>query len=373
MRSEPDTRALDGTISRAEVAEFRRREASSRRWNDMTGLAMGAIVVIGVLVGGVPLLGILLTARSGGFEPAALLFPVVVFGAATLAVLLARHVGWVSWTRRLRLYRFAEANGFRYDEPADSVDYPGAAFDVGSSRSRDACFRSVDGPLVEFGSYQWTVGSGKSRRTYRIGYAAMRLERPLPHMVLDARGNNGLFGAGIIPFAFDRDQVLSLEGDFDRFFTLYCPNRYERDALYVFTPDVMALLVDDSSRLDVEIVDDWVFFYSTIPFEFTDPREWRSLFRIHDTLVAKLHRSAGRYRDERVPGQDPASVLSNASLGALSGAAPSSAAGVGAPSPAPRRYVVGSGGRRLRRGTPWLAIIVTVTIGVAWLALQFIR
>lgn len=360
---------------RTEVAEFRRREASSRRWNDMTGLAIGAIVVIAVLVGGIPLLGILLNISAGGFQASSLVFPAVVFGAATLAVLLARQIAWASWSRRLRLHRFAEANGFRYDEPGTPIDYPGSAFSVGSSRSCDARFSSVDVPLVEFGSYQWTVGSGKSRQTYRIGYAAMLLERPLPHMVLDARGNNGFFGAGIIPFAFDRDQVFSLEGDFDRHFTLYCPSRYERDALYIFTPDVMALLIDESSLLDVEIVDDWVFFYATTPFDFTEPREWRRLFRLHDTLVAKLHRASGRYRDDRVSGQDPASLPGAALPGALglsSDANPSS--GTSGPATTPsRRYVVGPGGRRLRRGTPWLAIIGAVVIGIVWIAAQLIR
>ena len=275
-----------------------------------------------------------------------------------------RLAAWFTWARRVRRTRFAEANGYVYDEPADDVGgrYPGTAFSVGSSRSRDESFRTVDPPFVEFGRYQWTVGSGKSRRTYRIGFAAMRIERPLPHMVLDARGNNGIFGAGIIPFSFDRDQVLSLEGDFDRFFTLYCPADYERDALYVFTPDVMALLIDEAALLDVEIVDDWVFLYSTTPFDLDDPSTWRRLHRIDDTLVAKLRRVAGRYRDDRVAGQD-AVVLET-----LSPSSPTSQ-----PSPARRRYVVGQEGRRLRRSPPWLAVAVVGVLAAFWIAAQILR
>jgi hypothetical protein len=379
MTAEPDTRALAWTPSRAEVAEFRRRESSSRRWNDLTGLAIGAIVVVAVLVGGVPLISTVLLAIDSGLDLGALLFPLVVFGAAALAVLLARQVGWASWSRRLKLYRFAEDNGLRYDEPADDVGYPGAAFHVGSSRSRDLCFRTVDGPTAEFGTYRWTVGSGKSRRTYSIGYAAVRLERPLPHLVLDARGNNGFFGVGIIPFAFDRDQVLSLEGDFDRYFTLYCPSHYERDALYVFTPDIMALLIDESSWLDVEIVDDWMFFYATRPFDVEDAATWRRLFRLHDVLVGRIRRTADRYRDDRVPGQDteyawptaaaggdPAAVTGTG--GASAGAPPMQAA-----HPVPRRLVVAPDGRRLRRGTPWAAIVAVVVLGGGWILLQLIR
>ncbi len=45
------------------------------------------------------------------------------------------------------------------------------------------------------------------------------------------------------------DQVLPLEGDWDRHFTLYCPEGYERDALQVMTPDVMAAMIDGAQRL----------------------------------------------------------------------------------------------------------------------------
>ena len=124
----------------------------------------------------------------------------------------------------------------------------------------------------------------------------------LPHMVLDATANNGLFGTSTLPISFDRAQVLSLEGDFDRYFTLYCPRDYERDALYVFTPDLLALLIDESRHFDVEIVDDWMFVYSATRFDMTDPGTLRRLFRIVDTVGAKTLRQTARYADGRASG-----------------------------------------------------------------------
>ena len=70
-------------------------------------------------------------------------------------------------------------------------------------------------------------------------------------MVLDSRDNNGLVGGATLPATFRRDQVLSLEGDFNRYFTLYCPRQYERDALYVFTSDLISLLNDEADPFDV--------------------------------------------------------------------------------------------------------------------------
>lgn len=62
-----------------------------------------------------------------------------------------------------------------------------------------------------------------------------------------------MFGLTGVAGLFARDQVLSLEGDFDRYFTPYCPKQYERDALSVFTPDLMALCIDEAAPFDIEI------------------------------------------------------------------------------------------------------------------------
>lgn len=380
MISAADTAALTADVARGELVAFRAREAKSRRWNDSSWIAIGIVIVIGVVVGGMPLVNAVIGLADGEFSLGSLLFPTAVFGAAAIVAVVIRAASWGTWERRFRLTRFAEANGLYYHEPADEAPYQGAAFGLGRSRSRDAVFTTTDGPAAEFGSYRWTTGSGKHSRTHRIGYVALQLERPLPHMVLDARGNNRFFASGVIPFSFDRDQVLSLEGDFDDYFTLYCPSDYERDALYVFTPDVMALLIDESSHLDVEIVDDWVFFYSTTPFDFAAPATWQRFERIGGTVVAKLRRVAGRYRDDRAdsaegsaPAGASASSASPAGTWAPSASAhPLSGAAAAAPRGGRAPLRIAAGGRRLRSGTPWLAIGVVVAVVVVWNVAAFL-
>src|SRR5690606_19662771 len=106
-------------------------------------------------------------------------------------------------------------------------------------------------------------------------------------------------GGSNLPVTFDRTQVLSLEGDFDRYFRLYCPREYERDALYVFTPDLMALLIDNAAPFDVEIVDDWMFVYSSKPFPAAQPAVYQRLLNIVETVGSKTLSQTDRYRDER--------------------------------------------------------------------------
>lgn len=224
---------------------------------------------------------------------------------------------------------------------------------------------------MEFANYRYTTGSGKNRQTHTWGYVAVKLDTPLPHIVLDATSNNSLFGSNL-PLTFDRDQRLSLEGDFDRYFALYCPADYERDALYLFTPDIMARFIDNAAALDVEIVDDWLFLYAKRDFSTLDPQTWAWLFSVVGALLDKLAQWA-RWRDERLEAEH-AARRDAATLGA--GAASSSPGAAGAASAVPFAPPlealrpppgVAPQGRRLQRGVPWKTIVVAGVVVLWWL------
>ena len=326
----------------AEVREYRRRA----RALGMPGtlLAPGNLVQVVVvlpiaLVGGSFFVGGAVDAFLDRTDPVLPAF----FGVFLVAILAASGIGallsllgrrtWVRWTQ---LDRFARANGLLFSPHSPAPNYPGAIFGLGDARASSEHLRSAEGRFLDFGNFQYTTGSGKRRTRHRWGFLALHLDRRLPHMVLDSRANNGLFGVSNLPTTFDRSQRLSLEGDFDRFFTLYCPARYETDALYVFTPDLMALLIDEASPYDVEIIDDWMFVYHPGGFESGSPAVYQRLFRIADTVGAKTLDQTERYRDERVPD----ALASN---------------------------VVETSGQRLRRGVPVAAVVGVVAVVAVWL------
>ncbi|MBC7591497.1 MAG: hypothetical protein H7226_10705 [Salinibacterium sp.] len=224
------------------------------------------------------------------------LIALLVFGTIVLVRASSRK-RWESW---YRLDRFASRNGMRFSPSDANPQYPGAIFSNGHSRQSLNHFRSNSSRFLDYGNYRYTTGSGKNRSTHNWGFLALALDRSLPHMVLDSRANNGLFGASNLPAAFQKDQILSLEGDFDNYFTLYCPRQYERDALYVFTPDLMALLIDHAAPFDVEVVDQWMFIYSAAPFDVLQSAVHHRLLSIVDTVGAKTLTQTDRYSDERV-------------------------------------------------------------------------
>jgi hypothetical protein len=301
-----------------EVSAYRTQaKASGATWA-VTSVASIVVLVIVVIFGAViflPMIGGMLFFIVGGIQDGSpiavffLLLAVLGVGLLAFAVIRVAISGSGRWARWLKMDRFAQANGFTFS-PADADPaYPGAIFGSGDSRKATDHFRTAEGRFLDFGNYQYSTGSGKNRSTHTWGFLAIQLDRRLPHMVLDSKANNGLFGGTNLPATFDKKQILSLEGDFDQHFTLYCPKEYERDALYVFTPDLMALLIDNAAPYDVEIVDDWMFVYSATPFPPGQPAIYQRLLSIVETVGAKTLTQTDRYQDDRVAAPFAANVV----------------------------------------------------------------
>ena len=287
-----------------------------------------AVIFIGVFT------SLALDGSSGGSGSWLFLVFLGVFIAIAILVIVRRFGSGGSWAKWMRLSQFAEANGLQFRSRSANPNYSGMIFHLGDSRAALNHLNSSSGRYFDLGSFQYSTGSGKSRSTHNWGFLALHLDRKLPNMVLDSKENNTLFGSDL-PITFKRDQILSLEGDFDKHFTLYCPKEYEQDALYVFTPDLMALLIDDAGSFDVEIVDDWMFIYSPHAFAPLDVQNYARLFTIVQTVGSKTVSQTANYHDDRI-GSATADIV------------------------APQ-------GQRLRHGTSIGALIIGGAIAAFWL------
>jgi hypothetical protein len=387
-----DARPLVEPIDRAAVRDFTKRLRAEGRvpglFSGLSGVSIMLLAIAGVVFFGFMsiFLGVvssLLASASQSFTFVAIA-PFVLIGVVVAIVVIAavrmHRAGSATW---FRLDRFAQANGMTFRPALKNPPLPGMIFSVGSDRTAANLLRGDEPRFVEFANYRYSTGSGKNQTTHKWGYVAVHLDVPLPHIVLDAIGNNGLFGASNLPAAFDRDQRLSLEGDFDRYFSLYCPAGYERDALYLFTPDIMARFIDNAAALDVEIVDDWLFLYARRDFSTTDPATWAWLFSVVSALLGKLAQWE-RWRDDRLM-TDPDRLSDDrlaadpARVGAFASAphaVTDAAAAASVPFTSPSQLLtppppgVATPGRRLTRRIPWATIIVAGVFVLIWLFMQ---
>lgn len=358
-----DTRALTERVDRRDVrrfyAGFRRRNRSVRHRGD-AGRRVAAVVGIGAALVG------LLAMAYGVSEEIREAAPDArgqLVGMAFVVTLFAVGLGLLVWfwvrsrarrgtpERHYRLARFAAANGMSY-QPGP---YSGGHLAPWAGRGRltlSRVMRTHAARPVEFANFELVTGPATGRSTRFGGYCAVRLETRLPHIVLLARhGGESKLAVEALPSA---DQRLGLEGDFDRHFSLHCPRGYERDALYLFTPDVMARLIDHVRGFDVEVVDDWVLLTRSADVVALDPRAWNGLLEATRALDASVRRWA-RWREDRLT-EVPSEAVAVGAVGPLV-AAPEAETGDG----------VDPRGRRLRTSTNrrtllWLAVPVVVLV-----------
>ena len=194
----------------------------------------------------------------------------------------------------MRRRRFAADNGFSYSLSTGGTGMQGVLFESGTSRSTRHVFSLPGGVIVA----DFTFEPSSSEKTQTWSYIELPLPRVVPHLVLDATSNDRVFGSSL-PQTLARSQRITLEGDFDRHFTVYAPDGYDFDVRYLLPPDTMALLVDNLTRFDIEFFDDRLRIVQKGGWRHDDPRTWQFVEWVVNVLWPHCRDRTDRYRDAR--------------------------------------------------------------------------
>lgn len=294
--------ALEQPVTSAQMKAYRRQTGLSR-WalGFDVSLTNSVVLVIGWIAFCIS------TVIMMSLLPHWLTLAFMLSGLAAVAGVIFFRASQRAIRRHVRMSDYAARCGMQYNPigKAHAIG-TGLLFDVGHSRRyRGVLWYEQDGQRqLEIGRYRYTIGHGRQQQTYHWWYIGLRLARNVPHMVLDSKDNDtSLMGKTLLrnfPVAMPGDQRMSLEGDFDNHFTLYAPKKYDVDARYILTPDVMAALVDMSPRRDVELVDDMVFFYMPQPDKTTEARMMDDALTVLSTVGRQLYDQTEHYADDRV-------------------------------------------------------------------------
>ncbi len=216
-----------------------------------------------------------------------------VYGALLLGV-IHRNV-----TRQVRIERTARANRMGYNDRLPLALFAGSAFTAPFRLEATDVIRAEPSSSSPIGFSAGTFRVRPELLVKRAGFAQIALERATPHIVLENRRSKVLRTTGE---RILRGQRLRLEGDFDRTFSLYCPAGYERDALYIFTPDLMAVLLDLAGDCEVELIDGFLLLYSGRARKLWRPERFAALHRVVQIVGAKAQGRTHLYRDDRSAG-----------------------------------------------------------------------
>lgn len=302
-----DVRELHARYSRSQIREFKLRAEGtslrSHRGRDAFR-SVAVILVVGVAMVFVTLSAMViattLLTRSNSVLSLVLALVVGAFiGLASVKLIgiWRRDVRFgVGWRHLMHLDRFALVNNMAYIPEIWAPHYDGSMFGIGGARRAFDVVATSTGRYIEIGNYQYCGDTAFNRSLNECGYVRVELDRPLPHLYLRSRRSRKL-GA-----TFARAQEFELEGDFGKYFRLYAPRGYERDALYIFTPDVMAVLIDEAAAFDIEFVGAHIYFYSSRRFNMRDPAVYRRCIGVVDSVVGRALKQTRAYSDPRSSG-----------------------------------------------------------------------
>ena len=227
----------------------------------------------------------------------------VLLGAALLASVLTtirRHR-----LRREVLIELAASRGWAYRADIGDRMWGGSVdeqIDRGQRTSQD----HLDARHTElpFDSVERTfvVGDREGATVHTTRAVRIPLPAEAPRIML--RSRRGAGALSVLPLRPSGSSELRLEGDFSDVFQLSVPRGYETDALYVLTPDLMAVILDESPDLDLEIVDSTLHVYFPA-VDLTDEDELHRFLAVISALHDRFGRRTMLYRDEAAPPLDP--------------------------------------------------------------------
>jgi hypothetical protein len=203
-----------------------------------------------------------------------------------------------TWTHRWRMQQHALENRLNYIPTSGDLQLTGTVL-ANAGRGHWDTFRILGDRFGMFGNVLPFGSGGEDRAPYGWGFLAVRLDAHVPHMLLIPRDK--MFTLRGALFNLAGSQRMSLEGDFDKHFQLYAPVAYNRDALYVITPDLMALLIDQLPGSYVETFDDTLVVTTPEPYDFSTPAAWDKINLLLETVVPKAMRQTRNYRDPTSP------------------------------------------------------------------------
>lgn len=179
---------------------------------------------------------------------------VIIFGPVGWYHLLANWKILILKPEEEVMEMLARDNGGVYVKELRSVKGEKAViFKQGNERGvmGEIIYKEPTGETVRFLRYFFSTGSDKSKQTYWYQILGIKFSGFFPHMYLNYRKNK--YGVSI-------GQPLSLPTEFEESFTLSIPKGYHLEALQVFTPDILAAILDLPFKCDIEFIDDEVLF-----------------------------------------------------------------------------------------------------------------
>ena len=190
------------------------------------------------------------------------------------------------------MQQFAAANRFVYQGEGNVEELSGVLFQRGHSRSvEDMVVGERDGRLLRFFFYRYKVGSGKNTQTYSYTVGEITLPGAGPDVVVESRRDFDFSN-----YARDGGREVPTGSPFREYFRLTAPKDFEIEVLEIFTPEVMAVLMDRAAKYNFEFIRDRLYIFQK--GHMSRRAQLKELLGIAEYLVTTLAPRIMRIQDD---------------------------------------------------------------------------
>ncbi|MEO8863310.1 MAG: hypothetical protein ABI354_03240 [Candidatus Saccharimonadales bacterium] len=133
--------------------------------------------------------------------------------------------------------------------------------------------------------------------SYYFTVIGFKLSRQVPDIIIEDRSTS--VGPYEMRAWLKPGQILKLEGDFNDSFTVYVPEGYEQDALFILTPELMGNIMDYGKGFSFEIVDSYLYIFRPLNTKL-NPVNTQRLVEVAEYFSYEFEQNTREYRDERV-------------------------------------------------------------------------
>jgi len=190
--------------------------------------------------------------------------------------------------------QFAKSLGYEYlskGDPSSSVD--GSLFSMGHDNNISDMIKGKDGDrVVRIFLYRCTIGYGKSAHTYFYTVFENTFNGNMPHILL----HKEQFFFGGNPVDFSGGKHVTLEGDFNKYFSLYVEKDFEIEAYQIFDPDFMQELIETSKSFGFEFYQNKLYIY--MPRLINKRSELDAMFTLSQKLCTHLEPVVNSIKDD---------------------------------------------------------------------------
>lgn len=202
-----------------------------------------------------PIVGVIVTQQTAMLAEGYFLVWIYLLLAAATYFLLRAHEAYqtVFWSV------YATARNWKYSSVGKWESENGLLFKQGEKRKLTHLLEGRhEGRLIRIFAYAFEEQILGKTRTHVFTVFCFSFFGQVPHLYLNRLHD----WYGLAP-----GKRLNLPTEFNKQFSLYAPPEYEIEALAIFTPDLLASLLDQKLKFDMEIIEQKLYLY--VPFAVT--------------------------------------------------------------------------------------------------------